>query len=329
VKAALLTAPKQIDLADIPPPRVGAGEVLIEPVLAGVCGSDVSFFQGHRAANYPFLLGHELVGRVSAVGEGVERLVVGQRVIVEPNYPCGACALCRAGRGNICPNKTAIGVNAPGCFAELFAAPVEFVWALPDVISDADAATIEPLTVALHALWTSGAQIGDTVAVLGCGATGLLLVHAAVAQGVRVLAHDKLPQKLDMARGLGAVVLERDNAAEMWPAENVTTVFECAGVTPTVELALRAAPRGSQVVLVGLSSVPASFVPLRLVREGIRVQGSMIYDHPSDFARAIALVASGVLQPARIVTDTLPFGSISRALEKAGQGQSGKIQMAM
>ncbi len=298
---------------------------MIQPQRIGVCGSDLSFYLGHRPAPYPFLLGHEVVGIVSAVGDGVSRFEVGQRVIVEPNYPCGTCAFCRSGRGAICPKKRSMGVTEPGCFSEYATAPAEFVWALPDSISDEDAATIEPLTVSLHALLQSGARIGDTVAVLGCGVVGLLLIHAAAAQGVRVLAHDRNPDKLEMARRLGATVPGRDDTAALWLEENVTTVFECAGVAPTVELALKAVPRGGQVVMIGLSSEAASFVPLRLVREGVRISGSMIYDHPTDFARAIALVESGALRPSCVVTDTVPFDSADRALQLARGGNSGKI----
>jgi L-iditol 2-dehydrogenase len=325
MRAALLVQPQKIEIREIPAPRLDVDQVLIEPISVGICGSDVSFYGGHRVAPYPFLLGHEVVGRVIAIGQGVNDISIGQRVIVEPNYPCGICAFCRSGRGVICPNKKSLGVSIPGCFADQFVAPAEFTWKIPDEISDAAAVVIEPLAVSLHALLLSRAQVGDTIAVIGCGATGLLLIQVAAAQGVRVLAHDKFPDKLDMARRLGAVVIENSDIAQVWRDNNVTTVFECAGATVTVELALSAAPRGSQVVLIGLSSTPANFVPLRLVREGIRIIGSLIYDHPFDFARAIALVKQGTLLPSQIVTDTLPFGEMDRALKIASTGQSGKV----
>ncbi len=326
MKAAFLISPKKIEFQHVDVPLPSRGQVNIHPLRAGVCGSDVSLFLGHRAPPaYPLLLGHEVLGHITAVGEGVTQFSIGQHVIVEPNYPCGVCTFCRSGRGNICPDKKSPGVNIPGCFAESFIAPAEFVWPIPDTVSDEDAVTIEPLAVSLHALWQSNAQMGDTVAVLGCGATGLLLIHAAVAQGIRVIAHDKLAEKLALAHQFGAITPASDDTAKLWQTENVTTVFECAGVTPTVELALSAAPRGSQVMLIGLANSAASFVPLRLVREGISVQGSMIYDHPQDFSRAIDLVARGVLKPSRIVTHTLAFSDITRALELAGGGQAGKV----
>jgi 2-desacetyl-2-hydroxyethyl bacteriochlorophyllide A dehydrogenase len=327
MKAALLEAPKELVIGQIAQPRLAPGEVLMKPLLAGICGTDISFFQGHRQVQYPFVLGHEFMGRVVEVGKEVSRIRVGQRVIVEPNYPCGSCRLCLAGRGAVCAQKKSMGVNVPGCFSEFASAPEEFVWPLPGSISDSDAATIEPLAVSMHGLLQSGARPGDTVAVLGCGVVGLLLSHAATAAGVRVFAHDRIAEKLEMARGLGAVVVPEADPAQLWEKENVSTVFECAGVPATVELALQAAPRGAQVVLLGLSSSPAAFVPVRLVRDGINVRTSMIYDHPRDFAHVIERVAENDLHPARIVTHTFPIDRIREAVELAGTGAAGKVHL--
>jgi 2-desacetyl-2-hydroxyethyl bacteriochlorophyllide A dehydrogenase len=330
MRAALLLEPGKVALEDVAEPCPAEGDVMIQPACSGICGTDVSFYLGHRQVPYPFVLGHEIMGRVAVLGKGVAKLKVGQRVIVEPNYPCGSCKLCRAGRGAVCPHKQSMGVNMPGCFADRAVAPAEFVWPVPDAISDEDAATIEPLAVSVHGLLLSGARKGDTVVVLGCGVVGLLLAHAAAALGVRVIAQDRFPEKQEMARRLGAVAVpERGDPAQQWQEENVMTVFECAGVAATVELALKAAPRGSQVILLGLASAPASFVPMRLVREGIDVRTSMIYDHPADFGYVIDLVGRGVLHPAQVVTHTFPFEQIDRALEVAGTGTAGKIHIRM
>jgi len=330
MKSALLLAPEKIEIREIDVPKLLENEVMLQPIRVGLCGSDISLYLGHRTPPYlPFTIGHELVGRVMAVAPGVTGLSVGQRVIVEPNYTCGNCRFCREGRGNICPNKKSMGVSTPGCFAEYATAPAEFTWPVPDAISDADAATIEPLTVSLHALLQSGARLGDTVAVVGCGVVGLLLIHVAVAQGVRVLAHDQFAEKLAMASQLGAEACADGDVAKLWANENVSTVFECAGATATVELALSAAPRGSRVMLLGLSTSPASFVPLKVVREGIRIEPSLIYDHPADFATSIRLVANKKLQPAKIVTETMPFDAIGRALQIASTGKSGKIHVVL
>ncbi len=330
MKAALLVSPEQIEIREVDPPPLGDGEVRIRTALAGICGTDISIFQGRRAAPYPFILGHEVMGRVAAAGAGVGKLRVGDRVIVEPNYPCGECPLCRRGRGAVCAHKGSMGVNLPGCFSEFATAPAEFVWRIPDGVSDRDAVTIEPLTVSLHGLLRSGAGKGDTVAVIGCGVVGLLLIHSAAAEGIRVIAHDRIPHKREMALGMGAAIASGgEDAAALWEREGVTAVFECAGAAATVELALAAAPRGSVAVLLGLSSAPASFSPMRLVREGVQVLTSMIYDHPGDFRHAIERVASGVLNPARVVTQTFPFASLGDALRLAASGHEGKILVGM
>ena len=330
MKAALLCEPKRVEISEIDEPQLGPDDVRIKPKLTGICGSDISLFMGHRVASeYPLLIGHEVVGNVTAVGVNVERVKIGQRVIVEPNYNCGVCTFCHSGRGNICPNKKSLGVNIPGCFAEQFVAPAEFVWSVPETISDEDAVTMEPLAVSLHAIWQSDARIGDTIAVLGCGATGLLLIQAAIAQGMRVFAHDKLEGKLELARELGAQVDQNQEIPKLWQSEGVTTVFECAGVASTVELALNAVPRGGQIVLLGLSTSQASFVPLKFVREGLRVSGSIIYDHPTDFSKTIALVDNKVLSPKSIVSHTFPFSEISQALTLASTGESGKVVLNM
>lgn len=330
MKAALLYKPLKIEVGETDLPDLKQDEVLIKPKFAGICGSDVSLFTGHRVPNaYPLLLGHEVVGNVVAVGENIKHVKTGQRVIVEPNFNCGECSYCRSGRGNICPNKKSLGVTISGCFAEQFITPAEFVWPISDGISDEDAVTIEPLAVSLHALWQSGNQIGDTVAVIGCGATGLLLIQAAVAQGMHVIAHDKLARKQDMARQLGALVDPGQDVASLWKDKGVTTVFECAGANSTVELALNSVPRGGQVVLLGLSSSSASFTPLKFVREEIRMSGSIIYDHPTDFARTIALVEMGILSPKSIVSHTFPLQEIDQALQMAATGEHGKILLDM
>ena len=330
MNAALLTAPREFAFDDIPPPALADGHVLIRPSRAGICGSDLSFHAGHRPPPFfPFVIGHEVVGRVTAVGAGVAEGTIGQRVVVEPNYPCGACRFCAAGRGNICPRKVSLGVTVPGCFADLVAVPSAFAWRVPDAISDADAATIEPLAVALHALRQSGTGAGNTVAVIGCGAIGLLMVHVAVAMGVRVLACDRLASKTSLAGALGAdiAVLDAEDLAARWAAEQVDTVYECAGGASSVATAIASAPRGSRVVLLGLSVEPASFVPLRIVREGIRIEPSLIYDHPRDFADAIRLVGEGTLTPSKVVTEVFPFEHIATAFQEAGRGTAGKVHL--
>jgi len=330
MKTALLHAAGKIGIGETNAPVAGRGEVLIRPAFAGICGSDVSLFLGHRAvASFPHILGHEIAGRIEALGEGVTTLSIGQRVVVEPNYICGVCEFCRSGRGNICPNKKSVGVNLPGFFSELCVAPAQFTWPVGEDMPDADAATIEPLAVAVTALKRSGVGLGDTIAIIGCGAIGLLLTQTAGAQGVRVIAHETNAKKCGMARDLGAVTPSTDDIAALWKKENVTKIFDTSGVNATVELALASAPRGSEIFLLGLSTADAKFIPLRFVREGIKLSGSLIYDHPFDFPKTISLVQRGILHPSLIVSDTVPFAEIDRAFALASSGGAAKVLVRM
>lgn len=330
IRAAFLTAPRSIEIAETTAPDPGPNEILISPIYTAICGSDLSFYNGHRKPKaYPNILGHEVVGEVIGVGNQVTKFSKGQRVVVEPNYTCGTCDFCKSGRGNICPNKKSLGVTIPGCFAEKFVAPEEFSWLIPDSITNENAVAIEPLAVSLHAFWQAGIKKDDIIAVIGCGSTGLLLIHAAVSNGVKVIAHDKAHHKIEMAHKLGAQISDRSDLSPSWTSEGVTTIFECAGVSQTVEMALRAAPRGSRIILMGLSPSLANFEPLRFVREGLILNGSIIYDHPGDFSKTIALVEKKALTPKKIITHTFGFEKIKEAMETASSEAAGKVIIKM
>jgi L-iditol 2-dehydrogenase len=148
-------------------------------------------------------------------------------------------------------------------------------------------------------------------------------------QRVRVFAHDIVESKLEMARRMGAETSNNRDLSQLWQAEGVCTVFDCAGASATVELALNAAPRGSQVILIGLSTSPVSFVPLQFVREGLRLSGSLIYHHPTEFAKTIALVEKKALSPKSIISHTFPFEKIQEAMQIACTGEAGKVLLNM
>ncbi|GAA4394808.1 alcohol dehydrogenase catalytic domain-containing protein [Nibrella viscosa] len=296
----------------------------------GICGSDVHLFEGHRLLDKPNIIGHEGLGYIEAIGAGVQGRRPGERVVVEPNIPCRQCRFCLTGRGTICLNKRVIGLNEPGCFAEYVVIPAAFCWAVPDAVSDADAVTIEPMAVALHALLASGAKPGDTIAVIGLGAIGLLLTHLGLALGYRVFVTEINAAKVQMAVDLGAEAVcpptaQGEILARTWLANDVCAVFECAGTSLTATLAAAAAPRGSAIVLVGLAEKAASFTPLKIAREGITLIPSIIYDHPFDFKRTLRLIESRIIQPGFIISQQRSFDELSSALVTAAQGNDSKI----
>lgn len=333
MKAAFLQSPTYIQFQDIPIPEPGVGEVRVKLKRIGICGSDVHLFLGHRLLDNPNIIGHEGLGHIDKIGPGVLGRDVGERVVIEPNIPCRQCRHCWAGKGNICTNKRILGLNEPGCFAEYVVLPADFCWAVPDTISDDDAVTVEPMAVALHALLASSAKPGDTIAIIGLGAIGLLLTHLALSLGYKVFVTEISPAKVRMAEELGAVALcppgnlEAQSAAlaEAWLENEVCAVFECAGAAATASLATAAAPRGSEIVLVGLSGHAATFRPLKIAREGIHIVPSIIYDHPFDFKRTLQLMASRVIRPEFIISRKIALDDLQSALEVAAKGEDSKI----
>lgn len=333
MKAAFLNNPTNISINEVEIPEPKAGEVRIKLKKIGICGSDVHLFLGHRLLDKPIIIGHEGLGYIDEIGENVMGREIGERVVIEPNIPCKNCRYCLSGRGTICSNKRVLGVNEAGCFAEYISIPADFAWKISDDISDENAVTIEPMAVAYHALFSSKAKPGDTIAVIGLGAIGLLLTHLAIALGYKVLVTEINVSKIKMATDLGAIaVIPQGNEgeqiqelSEIWEENDVVAVFECAGTSHTASLVTASAPRGSEIILVGLSEKLATFTPLKIAREGITIVPSIIYDHPFDFKRVLQLIQSKVINPAFIISSYTDLDNLQSALGLAAEGNESKI----
>lgn len=327
MKAAFLDAPRQLTIRTVPIPEPRAGEVRVRLSRVGICGSDVHLFLGHRPLAQPTIIGHEGYGYIDALGDGVTTRRAGERVVIEPNIPCMHCRFCRQGRGNICLNKRVVGLTEAGCFAEYICLPEAFCWPVPDAVSTADAVCVEPTAVSLHALSLSSARPGDAIAIVGLGAIGLLLSHVALRLGYRVLVSELNAVKRQQAVREGAIAVAGDAPAlnAIWEAHEVVAVFECAGSAGTASLVTAAAPRGAEIILVGLSEQPAQFTPLRMAREGISLIPSIIYRHPTDFRRTLDLIARQTITPSAIISGTYPLDRLQSAFEQAITGHESKL----
>jgi L-iditol 2-dehydrogenase len=333
MKAAFLIEPKKIKIQGVEIPEPKFGEVRVKISKIGICGSDVHLFLGHRLLEKPTIIGHEGIGIIDKIGEGVENRNLGKRVVIEPNIPCRNCKYCLSGRGTICSNKRVLGVNEAGCFAEYVVIPTNFAWEIPNDISDENAVTIEPMAVAYHALFSSNAKPGDTIAVVGLGAIGLLLTHLAIALGYKVFVTEINKTKLKLATDLGAIHtnLSRNQETQVkelsniWDENDVVAVFECAGSEITASLVTASAPRGSEIILVGLSEKLATYTPLKIAREGITIVPSIIYDHPFDFKRVLQLIQSKIINPSFIISREMSIDDLQNVLEIASKGDDSKI----
>src|SRR3989441_1434763 len=250
MRAAVLQGPRTISIEHVPVPQPAPGEVLVEVDVNGLCGSDVHCYTGERALTYPMVLGHEIAGHIVATGANVSPGRLGERVSVEPNFGCGECALCARGLDRICLRKQTIGITRWGGLAEYVAVPHDYAWSIPEEFALRDAATIEPTTVGVHAFSRAEAAPGETIAVIGCGGVGLLIVTIALAKGSRVVVMEPNPARRSAALAAGAVQYSEarnaDEARAFFEQEGAVAIFECAGIHATAQLCLDAAPPGTR-----------------------------------------------------------------------------------
>jgi L-iditol 2-dehydrogenase len=241
MKAMQGRLPGVVELEEVPVPALGRGEVLLEMRTCGLCGSDLSKIFALGSPATPASLGHELVGVVRAVGDGVSRFVAGDRVAVAHHVPCGRCRYCRHGSESMCPQFKATNLD-PGGFAEFIRVPALHVerttFRLPDSVPDEVGVFMEPLACALRAVKRSDVQPGDQIAVVGTGAMGLLVAQAVLLRGAKAICLDLREDRLQLARtfGVQAVI----NAAVSDPAMSLLDLTEGEGVDGAILTAVSA-----------------------------------------------------------------------------------------
>ena len=309
MKAAVLTGAGEIAMAaDWPEPEPGRDEVVVELTGVGVCGSDLAVWSGGRPVDFPWIVGHEGTGTIVAVGAGVSSERIGDRVVIEPNYPCGACDGCRRGRTAMCPNRRSVGINIPGLLRERAAVPARFAWTAPQGLADQDLVCVEPMTVALHAARLGNAAAGTSCLIVGAGSQGLLLLLVLRAMGAEVTVVEPHDGRLAIARSLGALTAARSS---------YELVFETSGSVGGTQRALRSLGTGGTLVLIG---IPHDDVPLStasIVRGHATVMGSIIYDHPRDFHDTLAFITAHAVSPSSIIRRTFGFADSQAALSSA------------
>ena len=332
MKAAVLHGPRDLRVERALPPAIGAEEVLVRVRAAGLCGTDYRIWSGARPVAYPRVMGHELVGSVETVGRDVGRLRVGDRVVVEPNYSCGQCALCREGNRNLCLARTAVGIDVDGGFAELVRLPARCCWPAPADVADEDLLVTEPLAVVVRAVNRGAPRQGESAAVVGAGTLGLLALQVLRTRGARVLVVSRSRRRFDLARALGAEETfavsdgALDAAACRFSArEGVDLVVETAGSAQAVAHALEMVRPGGRVVLTGLPHEPTPVAFFSVVRREVTIVGSMIYQ--DEFPEALRLVAEGRVRTRPLVTHRFALEAIAEAFVAHADASSIKVAL--
>jgi L-iditol 2-dehydrogenase len=319
MKALLLSEYSKLDVVDLPRPVAGPDEVVVQVAACGICGSDVHGYDGASGRRIPpLVMGHEAAGVVAEVGADVTRFAVGDRVTFDSTVYCGACDYCLAGQINLCDNRQVVGVSTPdfrraGAFAEFVTVPERIVYRLPDELSFAEAAMLEAVAVAIHAVVVSDLKGGETALVIGAGMIGLLILQAARAAGCsRILVADVDASRLKLAEEAGADATILTSGAEMagdvlrlTDGRGVDLVLEAVGRDETVSSALDAVRKGGTVTLVG-NITPQVTLPLqKVVSRQIRLQGCCA--SAGEYPQAMDLISSGKIRVTPLITAIAPL----------------------
>lgn len=310
VKAALLTRSRELSIVEVEEPAPSAGEVLIETLVGGICGSDIHTYLGrHPFRTPPVVLGHEAAGEVIALGDGVGDVAVGDLVTIEPQISCRVCHACRQGDPHLCVSARRPGAGSPGMFAERLVAPVETVCRLAQGVSAADAALVEPAAVAARAVRRARLEFGDSIAVIGAGSIGSLIVAAAGAAGAATVAVTDLHRfNRDFALRLGAQCAIdpvaqslSERVSELTDGRGVEAVFVACSAKDALLEGVSAARRGGVVVQVALHEGELAFNATDAVLREVDVLSSLTYS-ADDFQKAVGLVETGIVSASRFVT---------------------------
>ena len=334
--AVVSDAPRSYELTEVPTPAAGPGEVRIRVDQVGVCGTDVHIHQGDFNAVVPLVPGHELVGTVDALGEGVERFAVGEQVTVNPNVYCGTCDYCLAGRLGHCSSSKGLGSNFPGFFAEYATVREDLVFSVEGIDRDVAVFT-EPAACAMHGVESLAMRPGGTALVLGAGPTGLLLPQLSRAGGAASLTVAAPTQyKLDTAGALGidqTVLIDRvdmaGNQARLLEAsggKGFDYVVEATGSTDVAGMCVPLTRNGGTVLVYGVTRADetVSFHPFDVFRREITIKGS--FAEMTSFGAAIRALRSGRARTDGIITHRFSLRDYGKALDAvANDRQAHKV----
>ena len=327
MRANILKSQGDMAMETLPLPQLDPDQVLVQVAAVGVCGSDVHYYEHGRIGPYivdhPLVLGHELSGRIAAVGSAVDPARVGRRVAVEPQRPCRTCKQCKAGRYNLCPDIEFYATPpVDGAFAEYVSIQSDFAYDIPDSVSDEAAALIEPLSVGLWACERAEIKPGSRVLIAGAGPIGIIAAQAARAFGateiyISDIAEDRLAFALE--HGATHALNARTDSVE---GLDVDAFIDASGAPQAVRSGIKAVAPAGRVILVGLGAddveLPVSYIQNR------EIWLSGVFRYTNTWPLAIQLIADGKVDLDILVTGRFALAESEEAL-KAGR-QPGQLK---
>ncbi|RMD39779.1 hypothetical protein DV735_g5342, partial [Chaetothyriales sp. CBS 134920] len=336
---------KKVSFEDRPVPSLADHDphsVLLNVNFTGICGSDVHYWQHGRIGEYvlngPLVLGHESAGTVVEIGKSVTSLKVGDRVSMEPGYPCRRCARCKEGLYNLCISMT-FAATPPhdGTLAKYYVLPEDFCYKLPDNISLEEGAVLEPLAVAVHMVRQSKLKLGDSIVVFGAGPVGVLCCAVARALGAtKIIAVDLQKHRLEFAESYvatGSYIPQQESSAQE-NAQKIRDLFElglgadvaidASGAQPSIQTAIHVLRTGGSFVQGGMGKDDVTFPIMAMCTKELKVSGSFRYG-AGDYLTGLDLVATGKIDVKKLITRTVRFEEAEQAFEDIRDGKGIKI----
>jgi L-iditol 2-dehydrogenase len=318
MRASVLSGASSISVEQRPIPAVQSDEVLVRVAAVGVCGSDVHYYREGRIGDFvvegPLVLGHEVSGRIAAVGAGVDPGRIGQRVAIEPQRPCRVCWQCKSGRYNLCPDMRFYATPpVDGAFCEYVTIQADFAHPVPDSVSDEAAALLEPLSVGIWACRKARIVPGSRVLIAGAGPIGVITAQAARAFGAaEIIVSDPVADRRQLVERFGAT-RTLDPTAEDVAGLGVDAFIDASGATPAVISGITAVRGAGVVVLVGMGADQIVLpIPVIQNRE-LTITG--VFRYTDTWPTATGLVASGQVDLDSLVTARFGLDDVDKALD--------------
>ncbi len=330
--AAVYTGERTFETTTRDRPAPEAGEVRIAVQFAGLCGTDLHIFHGHMDARVttPAVIGHEMSGIVSAVGDGVGEWQVGDAVVVMPLLWDGTCPACRAGNEHICQNLDFVGIDTPGALQQEWVVPAHLLVRVPAGVPLTHAALVEPVAVAVHDVRRSELSAGDKAVVIGAGPIGVLIASVARELGAEIALIELDAARRGFAADLGLTTVDpRAVDAVAWVQEwtggaGADVVFEVAGAAAAVLSATAYAKVRGTIVVVAIHPEPRPIDLQRVFWRELRLLGARVYQR-TDFEEAVRLVAADAVPTDALISDIVPLDAVQRAFETLETGGALKL----
>ena len=331
MKAAVIQSPYHMDLCDIPAPSLKEGEVLVQVMYTGICGSDLHIFRGeHPTAKFPLVAGHEFVGKLVKVHGESCGLKIGDMVVAQEAVSCGRCQACVSGHENVCRNLRIIGVHQDGGFAEYVKVPARKTYRIAPGTDPRIAALTEPLAVAVHDVRTGGLEVGDRALIFGGGPIGTLIAMICRLSGAgKILITEINPVRRKILEEMGFLTASPEDPSfeetvkEAGGADGFDVCFETVGKDSTMACAMENVKNAGVIVLVAMNSHKNNLDLGRVFAKEIGIKGVRLHTQ-KHFAKAVEIINSHVLDGdlSRLITDIYPLDEIRHAFDEAGKGDS-------